>query len=84
MQVERDGVWLKWTWEKYYQDVRKFGKALLALEVTERTSVNIIGFNAPEWFISFMGAIFANSIPTGVYATNSSEACLYIAKHSDA
>ena len=64
--------------------MKRFGKALLAVEASERSSVNIIGFNAPEWFIAFMGAIFAHNIPSGVYTTNSPEACLYVAKHSDA
>ena len=77
-------MWVKWTWQEYYEDVRKFGKAVMAVEASERSSVNIIGFNAPEWFIAFMGAIFANNIPSGVYTTNSPESCLYVAKHSDA
>lgn len=84
LQVERGGKWVKWTWQEYYEDVKNFGKALLAVDASERSSVNIIGFNSPEWLIAFMGAIFANNIPSGVYTTNSPEACLYVAKHSDA
>jgi len=47
-------------------------------------SVNIIGFNAPEWAISFYGSILANILPVGIYTTNSSEACYYISDHSEA
>ncbi len=83
LAIERNG-WVKWTWKSYYEDVRKFAKALMAVSVVERTCCNIIGCNAPEWFIAFMGTIFANCIPSGVYATNTPEACLYVAKHSDA
>jgi len=46
--------------------------------------VNIIGFNSPEWNIAFYGAICANFISAGVYTTNASDACLYVAEHSDA
>lgn len=52
--------------------------------IDERSCVNIIGFNAPEWAIAFFGTIFANCVATGVYATNTPEACFYQADHSEA
>ena len=84
LQVERGGASVEWTWAQYYSEARTFAKALMALGVRERAAVNIIGFNAPEWFIAFTGSILANLIPSGVYTTNSSEACLYVANHSEA
>ena len=48
-----------------------------AVGVPERASVNVMGHNAPEWVISFLGGIMANCISTGVYITNLAEACLY-------
>ena len=84
LQVERGGASIEWTWAQYYSEARTFAKALMALGVRERAAVNIIGFNAPEWFIAFTGSILANLIPSGVYTTNSSEACLYVANHSEA
>lgn len=55
----------------------------MALGITEQRSVNIIGFNAPEWHISFYGSIFGNFLPIGVYTTNGPEACHYLCEHSD-
>lgn len=46
-------------------------------------SVNILGFNSPEWLISFYGSIFAFDFPVGIYTTNSAESCHYIADNSD-
>jgi long-chain-fatty-acid--CoA ligase ACSBG len=46
-------------------------------------AVNIIGFNAPEWNISFFGSLFARCLPVGIYTTNTPEACHFIAEHSD-
>ena len=46
--------------------------------------INIIGFNSPEWFFSNYGAIMAGGIAAGIYATNQSDACQYISKHSEA
>ena len=47
------------------------------LGITERKSVNIMGHNAPEWAIACLGGIFANCVASGVYISNSKEACLY-------
>ena len=57
---------------------------MLACGITPYSSVNIVGFNAPEWFISFYGAIFGNYLPVGIYGTNNAEACKYVTSHSDA
>jgi long-chain-fatty-acid--CoA ligase ACSBG len=54
------------------------------LGVSERKSVNIMGHNAPEWPISYIGSILYNCIASGVYPTNNADACLYQADHSEA
>ncbi len=59
-------------------------KAMHKIGITEKSSVNILSSNCPEWFISFMGAVCYNCIGTGVYTTNSADACVYQAQHSDA
>ena len=41
--------------------------------------MGILGFNAPEWFISQNAAIMAGGFASGIYTTNSPEACKYIA-----
>jgi len=46
--------------------------------------VGILGFNAPEWIISDLGAIFAGGLAVGIYATNSPMACHYVAVNCDA
>jgi long-chain-fatty-acid--CoA ligase ACSBG len=61
-----------------------FGKACIAVGASPRKSVNIIGFNSPQWGIAFKGAICANYISAGVYTTNAPDACLYVAEHSEA
>ena len=59
-----------------------FGRSLLELGC-HRNAVNIIGFNAPEWCISFFGSLFAQCLPVGIYTTNTLQACHYIAEHSE-
>ena len=84
LRVNRKGKWISWSFKKYYEDCCNFGKALLSLELTPYSAVNIIGFNAPEWNISFFGSIFASYLPVGIYTTNSADACQYIVQHSEA
>lgn len=47
------------------------------------SAVNIIGFNSPEWLITFMGSIHAHNLPVGIYTTNNPEACHYVSEHSE-
>lgn len=75
--VERGGKVASWTWSQYLKEVDAFAKAMQVVGVQERKSVNIMGHNAPEWVISFMGSVTFNCIASGVYPTNNSEACFY-------
>jgi long-chain-fatty-acid--CoA ligase ACSBG len=77
MLVEREGKVATWTWDQYYADSMAFAKALAHLKVVEKSSVAVMGFNAPEWAIAFSGGIMYNCVNTGIYLTNAPEACLY-------
>nr|XP_021403026.1 long-chain-fatty-acid--CoA ligase ACSBG1 isoform X4 [Lonchura striata domestica] len=79
---KKNGKWEKITFSEYYCLSRKAAKSFLKLGLERFHSVAILGFNSPEWFISAVGAIFAGGIVTGIYATNSPEACHYIAHDS--
>jgi hypothetical protein len=84
MKVERgpDHKWQEWTWLEYYNDVMCAARAFVSLGVRSFDSVNIIGFNTPEWVIANNGAIAAGAKAAGIYATNGVDACRYITQHS--
>lgn len=84
IKVMRDNKELSWSWKQYYNQSLSFSKSLHALGVDERKSVNIMGFNSPEWAISYYGSMMHNNVVSGVYTTNGAEACLYQAEHSEA
>lgn len=84
MAVKRDGVWVKWSYSQYYQESRTVAKAFIKLGLDRFCSVGILGFNAPEWFISQMAAIMAGGFSVGIYTTNSSDTCKYIAENCGA
>lgn len=77
MHVLRKNKIFTWTWTQYYTEAINFAKALKALNITERSAVNIMGFNSPEWVIAYIGGILYNCISTGIYITNEPEAVLY-------
>ena len=84
MYVERGGKYLCWTWQEYNRDVRLFSRACASLNVKKRSACCIMGWNSPEWAISFLGAIMYEAVSSGIYSTNAPDACLYQAVHSEA
>lgn len=81
---KRNGKWVTWTYEDYYEEVRNAAKGFIALGLQRHEAVCILGFNSPEWFIANHAAIMAGGIPVGIYTTNSPTSCSYIAQDSKA
>jgi len=84
MAVEREGKWITWTYEQYFDDCCRVAKSLLKLGLTRFGATVIMGFNSPEWFLADIGTIFAGGIASGIYTTNGVEATHYIADHCKA
>lgn len=76
--------WTTWTWSEYRSHVDSFAKSLISIGFQRFDTINIIGFNSPEWLFSNFGAIAAGGVSAGIYTTNSPEACKYISEHSAA
>eukprot|EP00472_Partenskyella_glossopodia_P014251 CAMPEP_0197541606 /NCGR_PEP_ID=MMETSP1318-20131121/67221_1 /TAXON_ID=552666 /ORGANISM="Partenskyella glossopodia, Strain RCC365" /LENGTH=677 /DNA_ID=CAMNT_0043100799 /DNA_START=68 /DNA_END=2101 /DNA_ORIENTATION=+ len=81
MRVEREGKWIEWTYEQYFDDCCRVAKSLIKLGLTRFGTTVIMGFNSPEWFLADIGTIFAGGIASGIYTTNGVEATHYIADH---
>lgn len=77
-----NGEWKMWTFKQYYEDVWQAAKALIHLGLEPYHGVGILGFNSPEWFISNFATIFAGGLSTGIYSTNSPDACCYVAQNA--
>ncbi|XP_035251951.1 long-chain-fatty-acid--CoA ligase ACSBG1 [Anguilla anguilla] len=84
LATKKEDRWEKMTFAEYYHTCRTVGKSFLKLGLERFHTVAILGFNSAEWFFSAIGAIFAGGIMTGIYATNSPEACLHVANDSRA
>ncbi|MED6272780.1 Long-chain-fatty-acid--CoA ligase acsbg2 [Characodon lateralis] len=81
---KKDGQTVTLTWRQYYEECRAAAKSFLKLGLERFHGVGILGFNSPEWFISDIGCIFAGGLATGIYTTNSPEACHYVAANCEA
>ncbi|HSF86729.1 MAG TPA: long-chain fatty acid--CoA ligase [Acidimicrobiia bacterium] len=79
-----EGSWVTTDWSTYAGQVMAAAKSLLALGVEPGDSVNILGFNTPEWVITDVAAMAVGGVPAGIYATNSPVECQYILNHSEA
>jgi long-chain-fatty-acid--CoA ligase ACSBG len=79
-----DTKWTVWSWKEYRNQVDSFAKSLLSIGFERFDTINIIGFNSPEWFFANFGAIAAGGVSAGIYTTNSKDACYYISDHSKA
>ncbi|XP_057185821.1 long-chain-fatty-acid--CoA ligase ACSBG1 [Triplophysa rosa] len=84
LATKRGNNWEKITFSEYYHLCRMAAKSFLKLGLERFHSVAILGFNSSEWFISAVGTVFAGGIMMGIYATNSPDACLYVASDSRA
>ncbi|XP_068167079.1 long-chain-fatty-acid--CoA ligase ACSBG2-like [Antennarius striatus] len=84
MAYKKEGQWVTVTFRQYYNQCRAAAKSFLKLGLQRYHGVGILGFNSPEWFISDVGCIFAGGLATGIYTTNSPEACQYVASNCEA
>ena len=70
-----------YSWKEYYENSHNFARALVTLGIKAFDAVTIIGFNSPEYMFAVMGAIEAGGVATGIYATNTPDACFYVMDH---
>jgi long-chain-fatty-acid--CoA ligase ACSBG len=75
---DTNGTFTIMTFSEYFKMCHRVAKSFIKLGLNVNECVAIIGFNAPQWFFSILGAIFAGGIGCGIYTTNSAEACEYV------
>jgi long-chain acyl-CoA synthetase len=78
-----DGRYQPTSWAGYAAQVKRAGKALMALGVEPGGTVSILGFNRPEWTIFHVAAMSIGAAGAGIYTTNSPEEVRYIVHHAE-
>ena len=74
---------LTWTYEEYLTGIEKAAYAFIKLGLEPLKGVGMIGFNSPEWFMSFYGCMFAGGYAVGIYSTNTASAAAYVISDSE-
>jgi len=74
--------WATWTWKAYYDEVQLAARGFVALGLGPFQSVNVWGFNAPEWHMAAIASMFAGGKCAGLYPTDNPEAAAFKVVHS--
>lgn len=83
LHVRDDDKWDSIDYLTLFDLIYSFARALKVIGL-EKESVAILGFNAPGWFISHLGTIYAGNISVGIYPTNSTDGTYHVLKESAA
>lgn len=84
MCMKKFGVWQKYSWKDYYENVKYFSLGLVRLGLEPGDVLCIIGDNEPEWFWAQFATQAAGGIATGIFVDSIPSEVKYIATHSDA
>jgi len=79
-----EGEYRSTSWSEYAAQVRRAGKALLAMGLRPGGVTTILGFNRPEWVIFDLATMAVGGAPAGIYATSSPEEVEYVCAHGGA
>jgi long-chain acyl-CoA synthetase len=78
------GVWRRYSWQEYYENVKFFSLGMISLGLERGDVACIIGDNEPQWFWGEFAVQAAGGIATGAYVDSISSEVKYIAEHADA
>ena len=84
MCVKKRGIWHRYTWSDYYDNVKYFSLGLLKLGMQPGDVACIIGDNEPEWFWGEFAVQAAGGIVTGAFVDSIPSELKYIVAHSSA
>lgn len=84
MCVKRRGIWHKYDWKEYFDNVKFFSLGLISLGLRRGDVVCIIGDNEPEWFWAEFAVQAAGGIATGAFVDSIPSELKYVALHSGA
>jgi long-chain-fatty-acid--CoA ligase ACSBG len=72
-----DAQWATWTYRQYYEETRTAAKGMVKLGFQVFDTVNVWGFNMPEWHMSAIAAGFAGGKVGGLYPTDQPDTAAY-------
>jgi long-chain acyl-CoA synthetase len=84
MSMKMFGVWHRYSWQEYYDNVKYFSLGMISLGLKRGDVTCIIGDNEPQWFWAEFAVQAAGGIATGIYVDSVPSEVKYTTTHSDA
>lgn len=84
MAMKRYGIWQRFTWREYCENVKYFSLGLISLGLKPGDVACIIGDNEPEWFWAEFGIQAAGGVATGIFVDSIPSEVKYVASHAGA
>ncbi|MCL0060128.1 AMP-binding protein [Dehalococcoidia bacterium] len=84
MREKEFGIWLPYTWQDYYDNVKSFCLGMKALGLERGETVAFIGSNRPHALWAEMAALCAGAIPTWLFKDSLLDETEYIVRHAEA
>lgn len=82
--AKRDGVWVKFSVDEYFENARHFAMGLMALGFQKGDKIATVSNNRPEWNFVDMGMAMIGVVHVPIYPTIGDDEYRYILTHSDA
>mmetsp|Transcript_24782 Transcript_24782/g.57568 ORF Transcript_24782/g.57568 Transcript_24782/m.57568 type:complete len:764 (-) Transcript_24782:78-2369(-) len=74
--------WTTWTYSQYWSETRRVAQGFMAMGFQPFDTVNVWGFNSPEWHMSALAAGLAGGKVGGLYPTDTDDTAAYKVVHS--
>ncbi|MBK9266978.1 MAG: long-chain fatty acid--CoA ligase [Polyangiaceae bacterium] len=81
--IKKGGVYRAKSYHELANEVKRLGKAFIALDQKPGFTVCILGFNRSEWVAFDVAAMSVGGVPAGIYTTCSPEEVQYIINHAE-
>ena len=83
LRYKSGGEWKDITWRDYGAEVRRAGKALLALGLKNGDKMALLSGNRPAWHVADIGCMSIGAATAPIYITNSPEQVRHVIEDSD-
>jgi long-chain acyl-CoA synthetase len=83
MREKHFGIWRSFSWDQYYTNSTRIGKAMMTLGLESGQTVSILADPCKEWLFFDLAAQCNGCVSCGIYATDSAPQILHICKDSD-
>jgi long-chain acyl-CoA synthetase len=83
MREKHFGIWREFSWDQYYTNSTRIGKAMMTLGLESGQTVSILADPCKEWLFFDLAAQCIGCVSCGIYATDSAPQILHICKDSD-